>query len=89
MEESNVWLSTFRFGTPIVLIIMSVVLGAAFSLIKKILRQVKFTNARVCSMDYALESTMNNGYKTHRDKKLRDIVDEDSFINQKGNPLKI
>lgn len=90
MEEQNAaWLSAFKIGTPIALVVISVVLSSLWRLIRKILRQVKFTNSRVISMDYALEKTLKNGYKDCRDEKLNAIIKEDSFINKMGNPLKV
>jgi len=89
MDYAETGLTIFRVATPIALLIFSIVMASIWRVVKKILRQVKYTDVRVVSMDYALESTMNNGYKTHRDHKLKDMLTEDSYINQTGTPLKI
>ena len=87
--ENPTFLLIFRVATPILLFVLSFVVGITWNMGKKILRQMKYTDIRLQAVDHALENTLKNGYKAHRNEKIKEQITEDEFINEKGNPFKV
>lgn len=79
----NTAIAIFRIATPVILFFLTLGITFISRNVKKTLRQAKYTDVCMQAMDYALEKSIGNGYKEHRDKAKTDLIKKDTFINIK------
>jgi len=63
--------------------LLLMVAGLILSSVRKLVKRMTLVEYKLRAADYALEKSLSNGYASHRDHKLRELLSSDKFINEK------
>jgi len=63
--------------------LLLLVAGLILSSVRKLVKRMALVEYKLLAADYALEKSLSNGYASHRDHKLRELLSSDKFINEK------